>query len=59
MVGHFQDKKAAEELKPYLQGFREGCYAGIANFVIFEVQLFDGGVFLSEIEQKHTVSGGW
>ena len=58
MVGHFQDTKAAEKLKPYLKGFCEGCCAGIADVVSSKVELFDGGVFLSEIEQKDTVSGG-
>ena len=58
MVGHFHDTKAADELKPYLQGFCKCCCAGIADFVASKVERFDGGVFLSEIEQKDTVSGG-
>ncbi len=56
--GHFQDTKAAEELIPYLQGFCEGCCAGIANIVIPEVQGFEGVVVLQEIERKIMVSGG-
>ena len=47
MGGHFQDTKAAEELIPYLQGFCEGCCAGIADVVVSKVECFDGGVFLS------------
>ena len=56
--GHFQDTEAADAPKPYLQGFCEGCCAGIADVVPAKVELFDGGVFLSEIERKDTVSGG-
>jgi len=56
--GYFQDTKAEDALKPYRQGFCEGCYAGIADVVASKVELFDGGVFLSEIKQKDTVSGG-
>ena len=56
--GHFQDTKAAVELEPYLQGFCEGCCACIADSVACKVELFDGGVFLSEIEKTDTVSGG-
>ena len=52
MVGHFQDTKAAEELKPYLQAFCEGCCAGIANIVIEEVQDLEGVIFLQEIGKK-------
>ena len=58
VVGHFQDTKAAEELKPYLQSFCEGCCAGIANFVIPETQDLEGVIVLREIEQKSVVSGG-
>jgi len=66
LVSHFQDAKAAEELKPDLQGFCEGCCAGIADVVACagiadvvasKVEHFDGGVILSEIEQKDMVSG--
>ena len=57
MVGHFQDTKATKELIPYLQGFCEGCCAGIADVVVSKVELFDGGVILSYIEQKDMVSG--
>ncbi len=59
VVGRFQDTKAAEELKPYLQGFCEGCCAGIANFDIPEIQDLEGVVVLQEIERKIMVSGGW
>ena len=52
VVGHFQDTKAAEELKPYLQAFCEGCYAGIANFITVEVQDLEGVIFLQEIGKK-------
>ena len=52
MGGHFQDAKAAEELKPYLQAFCEGCCAGIANVVIAEVQDLEGVIFLQEIGKK-------
>ena len=47
-----QDTKAAEELKPYLQGFCEGCYAGIANIITVEVQDLEGVIFLQEIGKK-------
>ena len=57
MVSHFQDTEAAVELKPYLQGFCEGCCAGIANFVAPEFQDLEGVVVLQEIERKDTVSG--
>ena len=50
MVGHFQDTKAAEELKPYLQAFCKGCCAGIANIVTFEVQDLEGVIFLQKID---------
>ena len=56
--GHFQDTKAAEELKPYLQGFCKVCCAGIADSVASEVKGFDGGVVLQEIERKDMVRGG-
>ena len=36
----------------------EGLSSLVANFVAFKDELFDGGVFLSEIEGKDTVSGG-
>jgi len=55
--GHFQDTKAAEELKPYLQGFCEGCCAGIANIVEPEVQDLEGVIFLQEIDRKYVVRG--
>jgi hypothetical protein len=55
---NFQDTKAADALKPHLQGFCEGCCAGIANFVAPEVQDLEGVVVLQEIERKTTVSGG-
>ena len=58
MVGHFHDTKAADALKPYLQGFCKSCCAGIADFVASKVERFDGGVFLSKIKHKDTVSGG-
>ena len=58
MDGHIQDIKAEDELKPYLQGFCEGCCAGIADVVGSKVELFDGGVFLPEIERKDMVRGG-
>ena len=50
--GHFQDTKAAKELKPYLQGFCKGCCAGIANLVTVEVQDLEGVIFLQEIGKK-------
>jgi hypothetical protein len=56
--GHFQDTKAAEELKPYLQGFCEGCCAGIANLVIVEVQDLEGVIFLQEIGKK-SIERAW
>ena len=56
--GHFQDTKAAVELKPYLQGFCEVYCAGIANFVAPEVQDLEGVVVLQEIERKIMVRGG-
>jgi len=56
--GPFQDTKAAGELKPYLQGFCEGCYAGIANFVIFEVQDLEGVIFLQELIENTWLAGG-
>ena len=55
--GHFQDTKAAEELKPYLQSFCEGYYADMANIVIPEVQGFESVVVLQEIERKSMVRG--
>ena len=58
MNGYFQDTKAEDALKPYRQGFCEGCYAGIADVVASKDERFDGGVFLSKIERKSTVSGG-
>ena len=58
MGANFQDTKAAEKLKAYLQSFCEGYYAGIADVVASKVELFDGGVFLSENESQDTVSGG-
>ena len=57
MGANFQDTKAAEKLKAYLQSFCEGYYAGIADFVASKVECFDGGVFLSKIKHKDTVSG--
>ena len=57
MGGHFQDTKAAEELIPYLQNLCEGCCAGIADSVASKDERFDGGVFLSKIKHKDTVSG--
>ena len=56
MVGDFQDTKAAEKLKAYLQSFCEGYYAGIADVVPSKVELCDGGVVLSETERKSMVS---
>ena len=58
MVGHFHDTKAADALKAYLQGFCKSSCAGIADFVASKVERFDGGVFLSKIKHKDTVSGG-
>ena len=52
MGGHFQVKKAAEELKAYFQSSCEGSGAGIANSGTREVELSDGGVFLLKIEQN-------
>ena len=50
--GHFQDTKAAVELKPYLQGFCEGCCAGITNVVPREIQDLEGVIFLQKIGKK-------
>ena len=47
-----QDTKAAEELKPYLQGFCKVCCTGIADAVASKVKRFDGGVVLQEIGKK-------
>ena len=58
MVSHFQDTKAAGELKPYLQGFCEGCCAGIAKVVLHEIQDLEGVIFLQEIDRKYVVRGG-
>ena len=44
-------------VESYLQHLRDGRSSRIADFVANKVDLFDGGVFLSEIERKHTVSG--
>ena len=52
-----QDTKAAEELKPYLQGFCKVCCTGIADVVSSKVEHFDGAVVLQEIERKDMVSG--
>ena len=58
MVSHFQDTGAAEKLKPYLQGFCEGCCAGITNVVAPEIQDLEGVIFLQEIDRKYVVRGG-
>ena len=42
----------------YLEHLCDGRSSLIADFVVSKVDACDGGVFLSEIEQKHTVSGG-
>ena len=57
MNGHFQDTKAAEELKPYLQAFCEGCYAGISNIVFHEVQDLEGVIFLQELIENTWLAG--
>ena len=55
--GHFQDTKAAEELKPYLQGVCKGCCADIANIVVPEVQGFESVVVLQELNEKAWLGG--
>ena len=52
MNGYFQDTKAEDALKPYLQGFCEGCCAGITNVVPREIQDLEGVIFLQEIGKK-------
>ena len=42
----------------YLKHLCDGNGTGVADFVASNEELFDGGVFLSEIEQKHTVTWG-
>ena len=36
----------------------DGLGSAVADYVPLKVELFDGGVFLSEVERKDTVSGG-
>ena len=42
----------------YLKHLCDGRSPFIADVVVFKVELFDGGVFLSEINRKDTVRGG-
>ena len=42
----------------YLEHICDGLGSAIADVVPLKVELFDGGVFLSEVERKDTVSGG-
>ena len=45
-------------LGSYLEHICDGLGSAVADFVPLKVELFDGGVFLSEVERKDTVSGG-
>ena len=44
-------------MESYLEHICDGLGSAIADFVPLKVELFDGGVFLSEVERKDTVSG--
>ena len=41
----------------YLEHLCDGRSSLIADVVVLKSELFDGGVFLSEIDQKDTVGG--